>query len=197
MLEFFGYTSGILMILSVIPYIRSILKGNTKPHRMTFLIWTILILIAFFSQLAKGASWSLLLTAGDGIAVLITFILSINFGVGGLEKMDIISLCGVGVSLILWYFTKEPAIVLFLIILIDLIGLNLTIIKTWKNPETENWVAWAMCGVGGFLGVLSVGNLNFILLAYPVYICLANSIMAIIVLIRGKHFLHIPPRLIQ
>jgi len=184
MLEIFGYIGGILMIISVIPYTRSILKGDTKPHRITFLIWTILILIAFFSQLAKGATWSLLLTAGDSIAVLITFILSIKYGVGGFRKIDILSLIGAGFSLILWYFTKEPAFALFLIILIDLIGLNLTVIKTWKNPETENWVAWAMCAVGGFFGILAVGNYNFILLSYPIYICLANLSVAIIILSR-------------
>lgn len=190
MLEFFGYIGGILMIISIIPYFRSILKGDTKPHRMTFFIWTILILIAFFSQLAKGASWSLLLTAGDGIAVLATFILSVKFGVGGLEWRDIISLVGVVVSLILWYLTKEPATALFLIILIDLIGLNLTIIKTWKNPETENWVAWAICALGGFFGVLAVGSYNFILLSYPVYICLANLSLTIIIIYR-KNYLHL------
>lgn len=190
MLEFFGYTSGILMMLSVIPYARSILKGNTKPQRITWLIWTILILIAFFSQLAKGATWSLLLTAGDAIAILITFILSIKFGVGGFRKIDILSLVGAGVSLLLWYLTNEPAVALFLIILIDIIGVNLTIIKTWKNPETENWVAWAICGVGGFFGILAVGSFNFVLLSYPVYICLANSIIAIIVIIRKYYFWH-------
>ena len=186
MLEIFGYIGGILMIISVIPYTRSILKGDTKPHRITFLIWTILILIAFFSQLAKGATWSLLLTAGDSIAVLITFILSIKYGVGGFRKIDILSLVGAGFSLVLWYFTKEPAFALFLIILIDLIGLNLTVIKTWKNPETENWVAWVMCAVGGFFGILAVGNNNFVLLSYPIYICLANLSVAIIIISRRK-----------
>ena len=77
---------------------------------------------------------------------------------------------------------------LFLIILIDLIGSNLTILKTWKNPETENWVGWAMCGVGGLFGILSVGSFNFILLAYPIYICLINSIMAIIVIFRKNFY---------
>ena len=178
------------MIISVIPYSRSILKGKTKPHRMTFLIWTILILIALFSQLAKGATWSLLLTVGDSLAVLITFILSLKFGVGGLEKRDIISLCGVVISLVFWYLTKEPAVALFLIILIDLIGLNLTIIKTWKNPETENWLAWILCALGGFFGVLAVGNFNFILLSYPVYICLANLSVAVVIIGRKK-YLHL------
>ncbi|HAE36498.1 MAG: hypothetical protein UR85_C0007G0007 [Candidatus Nomurabacteria bacterium GW2011_GWF2_35_66] len=190
MLEFFGYLSGILMMLSVIPYARSILRGETKPQRMTWLIWTILILIAFFSQLAKGATWSLLLTAGDAIAILITFILSIKFGVGGFRKIDIISLFGAGFSLLLWYLTSEPAVALFLIILIDLIGVNLTVVKTWKNPETENWVAWAICGVGGLFGILSVGSFNLILLSYPLYICLANSTIALIVISRKK-YLHL------
>jgi hypothetical protein len=139
--------------------------------------------------LAKGGTWSLLLTAGDGIAVLITFILSIKFGVEGFRKIDILSLLGAGVSLILWYFTKEPAIALFLIILIDIIGANLTIIKTWRNPETENWIGWAICGVGGFFGILAVGSFNFILLSYPLYICLINSIMAIIILSRRSYLL--------
>jgi len=174
------------MIISVVPYTRSILRGNTKPQRMTWLIWTVLILIAFFSQLAKGASWSLLLTAGDGIAILFTFILSIKYGVEGFRKIDIISLAGAGLSLLLWYFTKEPAVALFLIILIDIIGLNLTIQKAWKNPETENWVGWAMCGVGGLFGILAVGSYNFILLAYPIYICFINSLMAIIILARSR-----------
>lgn len=173
-------------MLSVIPYVRSILKGDTKPQRITWLIWAVLVFIAFFSQLAKGATWSLLLTAGDAIAIIIVFIFSIKYGVGGFRKIDILSLVGAGLSLVLWYFTNEPAIALFLIIIIDLIGANLTFIKSWRNPETEYWFSWAMCGIGGFFGVLSVGNFNFVLLSYPLYIFLINSLMAVIILTRGK-----------
>lgn len=188
MLEIFGYISGLLFMFSAVPYVRSILKGNTKPQRITWLIWTILVFIAFFSQLAKGATWSLLLTAGDAITIVIVFIFSFKYGVGGFRKIDILSLIGAGVSLLLWYLTNEPAIALFLIILIDIIGSNLTIIKTWKNPETENWVGWAMCGVGGVFGILSVGSFNFVLLSYPIYIFLINSLMAIIVIFRKKFY---------
>ncbi len=186
MLEFFGYTSGILMMLSAIPYVRSILKGETKPHRMTWLIWSVLTIIAFFSQWAEGGTWSLLLTVGDTLAILVVFFFSIKFGVHGLRKIDLLSLLGAGASLLLWYITKQPAVALFLIILVDLIGANLTIVKSWKNPETENWVGWAICGIGGFFGVLAVGELNFVLLSFPIYIFLINSIMALIVLIRKR-----------
>lgn len=172
------------MMLSVIPYTRSIFKLETKPQRMTWLIWSVLTFIAFFSQLAKGGTWSLLLTAGDTIAILIIFILSIKFGVGGFRKIDIISLAGAICSLILWYITKEPAIALFLIILTDFIGANLTIQKAWRDPKSENWLGWAMCGIGGLLGTLAVGEWNFVLLSFPIYICLINSVIALIILYR-------------
>ena len=186
MSEVLGYASGILMALSVIPYARSILRRETKPQRMTWLIWSILTFIAFFSQLAKGGTWSLLLTAGDTLAILIVFFLSFKFGVGGFRRIDIISLCGAFVSLFLWYVTKEPAIALFLIILTDFFGAHLTIVKSWRDPASENWVGWAICGVGGILGTLAVGEFNFILLVFPFYIFLINSSMALIILLRRR-----------
>ena len=186
MQEFLGYTSGVLMILSVIPYTISIFKRETKPQRTTWLIWSILTFIAFFSQMAKGGTWSLLLTAGDTVAILIVFILSIKFGVGGFRKIDILSLFGAGISLLFWYLTKEPAVALFLIIITDFIGANLTIQKSWRDPKSENWVGWAMCGVGGLLGTLAVGEWNIILLSFPIYICLINFLMAGIILGRKR-----------
>jgi len=186
MLQILGYASGILMILSIIPYARSIFRGKTKPQRTTWLIWSILTIIALFSQFAKGGEWSLLLTLGDAIVIIFVYILSFKYGVGGYEKKDILTLIGACISLFLWYLTKEPAVALFIIIFIDLLGANLTIIKIWKNPETENWVGWAMCGLGGFLGTLAVGELNFILIVFPLYICIINFTMAIIILYRRR-----------
>jgi hypothetical protein len=187
MLKILGYTSGILMMLSVIPYAISIFKFHTKPQRMTWLIWSLLTLIALFSQWAEGGTWSLLLTVGDSIAIFIVFILSIKFGVGGFRKIDIISLTGAICSLILWYITKNPAIALFLIILTDFMGAHLTIQKAWRYPASENWLGWAMCGLGGLLGTLAVGEWNFVLISFPIYICLINSLVAGIVLWRNKY----------
>lgn len=186
MLKTLGYISALLMIFSVIPYSRSVLKLETKPQRMTWFIWSILIIIAFFSQLAEGASWSLFLTGGDMVAIFSVFFLSLKYGVGGFRKIDILSLVGAGLSLLLWYITKEASIALFFIILSDFIGGTLTISKAWKDPQSENWIGWAICGLAGLLGAISVGEWNFILLAFPIYVCLMNSLIAFIVLFRRK-----------
>lgn len=189
--QIFGYASGILMMASAIPYIRDIFLLKTKPERATWLIWSFLQIIAFFSQLAKGAEYSLFLTIGDTITVTTVFIISIKYGMGGLMKRDIWALIGAGVSLFLWYLTKEPAVALFIIIFIDLLGGMLTLIKSYENPESETMISWMMAGFAGLLGTLAVGENNLILLSYPLYICLLNFAVGFTVLLRKRKLVKI------
>jgi hypothetical protein len=172
--EIAGYLSGIAILLSFVPYIKDIFLKKTKPERISWLIWSILGSIAFFSQFAKGASYSLVMTGIQTIGDLFIFILAIKYGLGGFLKRDIIALVGAGVSLFLWYITKEAAIALFIVIFIDAIGAILTVIKSYENPATETVSSWVLTGIGGLLACIAVGSFNFVLLAFPFYILLAS-----------------------
>ncbi len=185
-----GYLSGIAILLSFGPYLKDIFLHKTKPQRVSWLIWAILGLISFFSQFAEGASYSLVMTGAQAIGDLFIFILAIKYGFGGLMKKDFISLIGAGISLFLWYLTREAAVALFLVILIDAIGVGLTAIKSYQNPATETVSSWVLTFIGGLLACIAVGRLDFILLAFPFYICLASlTILVAIKLgfrIKGK-----------
>ncbi|MBI2326451.1 hypothetical protein HYU91_03620 [Candidatus Collierbacteria bacterium] len=185
MSQIFGYISALLSIFMIFPYVRDILRQKTKPERGSWLIWTILGFIAFFSQLAKGATDSLWLTAGQTIAVLIIVILSIKYGYGGLGKRDVKALIGAGIGLMLWYITNEAALALLIIIIVDGIGTLLTAVKSYKDPESETLTTWIMSGTSGIFGMLAVGNINLILIAYPFYIILANYVI-VAAIILGK-----------
>ncbi len=180
--EFAGYISGILILIAFIPYIKDIFLNKTKPERGSWLIWSILGGIAFFSQLAKGASYSLILTGIQALGDTSVSLLSIKYGFGGLLKRDKIALLGAIISLIIWYFTKEAATALFLIIIIDGIGGILTIIKSYENPASETLSTWILTGLSGLFAAIAVGSLDFILLAFPIYIFLIS--FAIIVAMR-------------
>lgn len=187
MQETLGIASGILVTISAIPYIRDVLLKKTKPHRFTWLIWSILLAIAFFAQLSKGASWSLLLTAGDFTAVFIIFILSIKYGTGGTSKFDLWTLFGAGVGLLLWYITNEALTALLITILIDFLAGLLTIRKSYSYPNTETLVAYLICSFGAFLGIFSVDEYNFSLLIFPIWIFAINlSIGMTIILARRR-----------
>lgn len=174
MFALFGYLSGFFAAIEYIPYIKDIRDGKVKPHRATFLIWTILGGIAFFSQFAKGASNSLWLPGVETILGLIVFFLSFRFGVGGYSKQDRFALAVAFIALVAWYFTKEAAIALYITIFIDAIGSYLIMHKAYHMPETETALAWILSAISGFCALLAVGKLDIILISYPLYIIISN-----------------------
>jgi hypothetical protein len=185
MLQVLGLLSGVLSGVSYLPYLRDIFRHTTKPERASWLIWSVLGSIAFFSQLAEGATWSLWLTGIDTLGVLLIFLLSIRFGVGGLTRRDIIALTAAGIGLILWYFTRHASIALLITMLIDAAGAYLTVVKAYEDPGSETLSTWVIVAIAGILGMLAVGQFNLILLSYPFYIFLANFAVAIAMLL-GK-----------
>ncbi|OGC56832.1 hypothetical protein A3H26_01185 [candidate division WWE3 bacterium RIFCSPLOWO2_12_FULL_36_10] len=177
MLQIYGYISALLSIICILPYIRDVFRLKTKPERGSWFIWTMLGFIAFFSQLAKGATNSLWLTVGQTTSVLIIFLLSLKYGYGGLGKRDLRALIGAGIGLVLWYLTREASFALIFVIIVDSIGTLLTLLKAYKDPESETLSTWIISGTSGIFGMLAVGSLNLILLAYPFYIVLANYVI--------------------
>ena len=88
---------GLAMIVGVagyIPYIRDTLKGTTKPHPFTYLIWALIGSITFIAQLANSAgpgAWAM------GIPVLFGIIiagLSVRKGELTFTRYDWLCLAG-------------------------------------------------------------------------------------------------------
>ncbi len=186
MLQLFGYAAGVLSVICLAPYLRDMFRGTTKPQRATWLIWTVLGSIAFFSQLAKGATDSLWMTGVQTVVVTLVFFLSIKYGVGGLARRDVIALMVAVLGLVLWYLTKEAAIALFIVIFIDAVALSLTVIKAYKDPSTETTSALFLAAISGVFAILAVGSWNWILLAYPLYIVLGNAVVLSAMTLGGK-----------
>ena len=72
-------------VANTIPYIRDILRGTTRPHRGTWLVWAVLAIVVYGSQRADGATWSLLMSGAQAMLTGLIFILAIRRGVGGLS----------------------------------------------------------------------------------------------------------------
>lgn len=73
-----------------------------------------------------------------------------------------------------------------MVYIIDSLGTGLTAIKSYKDPESETLITWIMSGTSGIFGMLAVGSMNFILLAYPFYITIANYVI-VATLLLGKY----------
>jgi hypothetical protein len=62
-----GVLAGLVGIADTIPYVRDTVRGLTRPHRGTWLIWGGLAIVACLSQRADGASWSLIMVGVQAV----------------------------------------------------------------------------------------------------------------------------------
>lgn len=179
MLHLIGILGGLIGIAAAIPYIRDIYRKTTKPNRATWLIWSVLLAVSLAAQVAAGASYSALLTAGDLAGTLAVFALAFKYGVGGWTRIDKLSLIAAATGLFLWVIFDQPLLALLMIVLVDYSGGLPTIIKAYKDPESETKVAYAMVATGSALAVISVGSFDFVQMLYPF------SLMILMLLIIG------------
>jgi hypothetical protein len=178
MLHLFGVIAGVLALLAAIPYIRDTIKGETRPNRVTWLIWVILQTIALFAQISGGGRDSLLLTIGDLIASATILLLAFVKGESKWHWIDRMALIGAGIGLILWYALNQPIVALAVTIFIDLCGAVPTLRKSFVDPDSETRSTWWIVGIGAIFGVLAVGKVDVTLLVYPIYLAVINLAVA-------------------
>lgn len=186
MLKIIGLLAGLLAIVSYLPYTKDILNKKVKPERASWLIWSILASIAFFSQLSKGARQSLWFTGLDSIGAFVTLALSIKFGLGSVKRRDVFALIFAGIGLIIWFFTHNAIYALLITMAVDVIGVTLTVWKTFEHPDTETYPMWLIICLASVLAIISVGKFNATLMVYPFYIFLANFAVVMAIYFGSK-----------
>ncbi len=167
----FGILSGALSVLGFIPYVVDTLRRRTKPERASWLIWSVLGSIAFFSQVYEEATHSLWFAGVQVGGTILIFLLSIRFGAHGYmsRRNRVIFACAFA-GLVLWYFTETAVYALAVTISVSLLGGAVTVLKAYREPETETLSTWVLALVASVCAVLSVGAVDWVVLAYPLYL---------------------------
>ena len=174
MAEVFAIIAGVMLLAAGPPYLIDIIKGKTKPERATWFIWSVLGVIALISQIQLHGGWSLVFIGFDAFGSILVFSLSLHYGVGGWTRLDKIALSIAALGLAISLIVKVPTIALLGVVLADMSGAILTMIKTYKAPATETTITWLFVGTASLFGALSVGKLDASLLIYPVYLTLGT-----------------------
>lgn len=183
-----GITAGVLTLVAAVSYIRSTIRGETKPERGAFIIWGITGTIALFAYWADGAEDSLWLVVGDFIVAITMVLLALKFGYGWHLRRHAAAFLVAGLGLALWAITDQPFLALLCSAAIDAVGVVLVMLKSYEAPWTEEYGPWAMYVAAGTLSFVAVGKLDASLLFYPAYITISTvCIIVAIFLGRIKH----------
>jgi hypothetical protein len=177
---FLGVLAGAAGIADTVPYVRDTVRGSTRPHRGTWLIWAILAVVACLSQRAGGASWSLIMTATQAILTALVLVLAVRYGEGGVSTRDVSLIAIAAAGVVGWVLVSEPTVAIACVIAADLVAVAMMTPKAYSDPHSETLATYALASVGGGLAAAAVGTPNLLLLAYPVYYCLVNAATAIL-----------------
>ena len=176
-----GLTAGLIGVFDTIPYVRDTLRGATRPHRGTWLIWGVLAVVVCLSQYADGASWSLVMAGVQAVLTSLIFALSIRWGEGGLSPREIVMIAIAGAGVVGWVIADEPLVATVCVVAADMIGAAMMVPKTYRDPESETLVTFAFASLGGALAAGAVGAVDVSLLLYPVYYCVINGALALLI----------------
>jgi hypothetical protein len=179
-----GIIAGILSLVGYIPYIFETVKGVTRPNQATWIIWTLVGGLLAFSYLAEQGLSSSWLPLGYFVGPFIVAILTFRYGYSKWTKLDIICLIAAFLSIIPWLLSDNASFTLLINIFIDSTGAIPTLIKTYREPETEDFTAWLIFFIANTIQLFAMTYWNIASL-YPIYLfILAGLLVAFI--IKGK-----------
>lgn len=178
-----GLLSGILSLSSYVPYILSILRGKTRPNRVTWGVWATIGLIIVSSYHAAGATHTMWVPLSQLISQSIIALLAFKFGIGGWQRLDRLCLGGAALSLLLWWQSGSPTIALLINIWMDILGALPTLRKMYQAPYSEDLLSWSMFLGANTLNLFALEQWSFSLIAYPMYL-FGLSITIVVLLTR-------------
>lgn len=183
------YTGIALNAIATLGYVVETVRGNVKPNRVTFFIWSIAPLVAFFAQKSQGVGVQALMTLSVGVFPFTIFVASFlnKKAYWKMVKFDFV--CGLFsiLGLILWQLTKIGNIAIFFSILADLLAMMPTLVKGYRFPDTEMGWPWLVAAISGLLTLLSIQAWTFEYYGFTLYYLIATLALFIIIQFRiGK-----------
>lgn len=159
-------------------YIRSIIRGNTRPHLYTWIVFSMLVVIGFLAQLHENAgvgTYVLGLCVGGNLTILG---LSFKYGENHITTADKIAL-GLSLTATLpWLITSDPLGSVVLIAIVNVIGFFPTFRKCWDKPFSEKIFTYFLGSTPLIFSLMAMDVLNLTTALYPSVIILSNTIFA-------------------
>jgi hypothetical protein len=190
-----GMASGVLVVVSMLPYILSTLQGKTKPHRVTWWVLCTLEFLMAANQFSLGGGDTIWLPLCAAIAHFTLALLSIRHGEGRWGRLDIILILSALFSIVIWRQFNSPLLALTWNIAIDFLGLLPTLRKARRAPETESLSSWVLSLFGTCLNLLAVEQWSWAAAILPLYYFFAAVLIVVFLLAPYLRVVQVKPRL--
>lgn len=170
-----------------LPYIRSILRGKTRPHTFSWIIWGISTFIVFFAQLADHGGAGAWPIGISGVITLYVAWLAYKRRIDrSITRLDWWFLWLAVASLPLWFVTANPLAAVIILTFIDTIGFGPTFRKAYHFPYDEPVAFYAIMALRNAIAMAALEHFSWTTLLFPAVTGIGSLVFAVMVLLRRQ-----------
>lgn len=163
-----------LTFIAFIPYIRSILRGATRPHVFSWVIWGSTTFVVFLAQLEGGGGIGAWPIGVSGVITLLIALLAYRKRADiTITATDWLFFTAALSSLPLWYLTADPLWAVVILTSVDVLGFGPTVRKVWRAPQTESPLFYGLFAGRNLLVILALEHYSLTTVLFPAVIAAA------------------------
>lgn len=174
-----------LALVGNIPYLIDVIKKRVKPHPYSWFVWSIVSMVTLIGGIQKGAGLAAIAIAASEVFTILIFIFALRNGIRDsfkdIQKKDTIFLVVALLGLIPWFVTKDPTISVIVVVCIDLVAFVPTLIKTYKDPESETYLLYSMNVARHLLILFTVSQFNLATTFHSFAMITTNTMMTLFI----------------
>ena len=161
------------------PYIRSIQRGETKPHVFSWVVWGLGTLIVFFAQLAdKGGPGAWVIGVSGVITSYIALLAYRKRGDTVITRTDWAFFLAALSALPCWFLTSNPLWAVVTLTIADVVGFGPTVRKAYAYPHDESVGFFALSALRNLLVILALEHYSLTTILFPAAVGLACLLLA-------------------
>lgn len=153
--------STVVGIYCTVPYVIAILKRRTRPHQLSWLVFVIMNGMVLLSQFLEGGRGSILIALTFFVGSMLILILSFRYGTRDTSRWDKALFSFAILTIIVWIFTKNNVLAIWLTVLIDVAATAMIILKLRTQPHSEAAQPWALAALAYVFSCLSLAGTPF------------------------------------
>lgn len=177
------YIGVALQAFGGLSYLIDTIKGKIQPNKVSWLLWTMAPLIAFFAMVKQGVGPEAWATFIAGFIPLLVFTASFvnKKAYWEITRLDVV--CGAlsVLGLILWLITKVGNIAILFSIVADALASIPTVIKSYKEPESESDSVYLFGIVNSGIALLIIKDWNFQNWGFPAYLLFIGGLLTLLI----------------
>jgi len=163
-------------------YLYETLVGKAQPNRVTWLLWGVFPMVIFAAQRAQGVagiSWTSF-AAGFTPLLIVAGSFFNKKAYWKSEPRDYCLMAAAVAGIVLWAMTSHPNLAIVFSLLADVLAGLPTLIKAYRHPHSESWVAYAVSALGFGVSLLSIQTHDFESTTFAAYLFLLNGTLAVL-----------------